>query len=378
MRRRLGEFATALGLIAVVGWPVVALGWRAVLDLGETGGGGVASARPLVLALETAKLVGLTEAMALPLGVGLGWLLFRTNLWGRRLLVFLMGVALLVPMPLLAVAWLGSYGNAGRLQALGGAPILVGMGGAAFIHAMASLPWVVFLAGVGLRTVEPELEESALMDWPAWRVFLGVTLRRSVGAIAGAAVAVAVLTAGDMTVTDLLQVRTYAEESYLQAQLGLGQGAAGLRVTLPMLFVLGGGIIWAARALLRADPSRLPTAEARVRVWSLGAWRFPLGILVLAVVGNAIALPLYGLGWRAGFVGAERRWSIGGFFGSIRAAWPDLIASTAPGPWYLTLDSRPCWRRPSGGSSAPPCPSSWPGRWRGRAGSPARGGRSRP
>ena len=41
-----------------------------------------------------------------------------------------------------------------------------------------------------------------------------VTLRRALGAIAAAALAVAVLTAGDMTVTDLLVIRTYAEESY--------------------------------------------------------------------------------------------------------------------------------------------------------------------
>ena len=42
----------------------------------------------------------------------------------------------------------------------------------------------------------------------------------------------AVLTAGDMTVTDLLSVRTYAEEAYLQYTLGRGPGAAAL-VALP-------------------------------------------------------------------------------------------------------------------------------------------------
>ena len=70
---------------------------------------------------------------------------------------------------------------------------------------------------------------------PSWRsrrcwttgrsaCLLRVTLRRALGAIAAAALAVAVLTAGDMTVTDLLQVRTYAEEAYLQYSLGRGPG----------------------------------------------------------------------------------------------------------------------------------------------------------
>src|SRR5205823_8154066 len=131
----------------------------------------------------------------------------------------------------------------------------------AFIHAMAALPWIVLLAGVGLRTVEPELEESALLDLSPWRVLTGVTVRRSVGALAGAALAVAVLTAGDMTVTDLLQVRTYAEEAYVQFTLGHGPADAAA-VSIPPLVVLGIAVFWLARALLHSDPSRLASAFA--------------------------------------------------------------------------------------------------------------------
>ena len=85
-----------------------------------------------------------------------------------------------------------------------------------------------------------------------------MTLRRSLGAIAAAALAVAVLTAGDMTVTDLLSVRTYAEEAYPQYQAGNGPGAAA--VALPPLVVLGALILLGARALLRADPARVLSA----------------------------------------------------------------------------------------------------------------------
>src|SRR5438093_793860 len=86
--------------------------------------------------------------------------------------------------------------------------------------------------------------------------------------LATAALAVAVLTAGEMTVTDLLVVRTYAEEAYVQFQLGHGPGAAAA-VALPPLAVLGGLVFLAARSLLRADPARIPTADTRVRLWGL-------------------------------------------------------------------------------------------------------------
>ena len=52
-------------------------------------------------------------------------------------------------------------------------------------------------------------------DAPAWRVFCHVTLRRIWPAFGLASIWVALLVATDMTVTDLYQVRTYAEEVYV-------------------------------------------------------------------------------------------------------------------------------------------------------------------
>ena len=119
-----------------------------------------------------------------------------------------------------------------------------------------------------------------------------ITIRRAIGAIAAAALAVAVLTAGDMTVTDLLQVRTYAEEAYVQFILGRGLADAAV-VALPPLIVLGIGIILAGRALSRLDPARLASASSGARTLRLGRWRIPAGVLLALLVGNALAFPLY-------------------------------------------------------------------------------------
>ncbi len=292
--------------------------------------------RPLRLAGETVRVVLAAEAIALPIGVPLALVLFRTDVWGRRAMLGLLALAAFVPMPLHATTWLGALGNAGRMQALGAAPILVGWPGAAFVHAMAAIPWIVLLAGVGLRSVEPELEEAALLDLPAWRVLGRVTLRRAVGALAGAALAVAVLTAGDMTVTDLLQVRTYAEEAYLQYQLGQGPAAAAA-VALPPLAVLGILIVVAARGLLRADPARLASAVSGGKVWRLGRWRVPLGLAVATTAGTLVALPLFSLVWRAGRVGGAAasgiapRWSPRGLIGTLGRAFRDAEGPLSEG-----------------------------------------------
>jgi iron(III) transport system permease protein len=352
MKSRLAKLALVFVLFAVVGWPTLATvlaAWRG--SAGETGGGLIGPSasdleagrirRPFRLAAESARVVLATEAIALPLGITLALILFRTDLWGRRAMLGLISLAVFVPIPLHAVAWLGALGNAGRMQAIGGSPILVGWAGAAFVHAMAAIPWVVLLAGVGLRAVEPELEETALLEQPAWRVLAGVTLRRAVGALAGASLVVAVLVAGDMTVTDLLQVRTYAEESYVQYQLG--QGAAAAVVSVPPLLLFGGLIFLAARGLLRSDPARLASAAVWGKVWRLGLWRVPLGLTVALSAGNLVALPLYGLVWRAGRVGGlassglAPRWSLAGLIGTLSSAFWDAKEPIKIGLFWSVL-----------------------------------------
>lgn len=344
-----GKLALAAGLIMLVGWPAAATTleatawlWRSpepglegaeeipsgALDPTSTASvmsQGRGLSRPAALAVETIRLVAETEALAMPVGVILAVLLFRSDIPGRSVVLAVLALSAFVPMPLHATAWLGALGNAGRMQVFGLQPILVDRFGAAVVHAIAALPWVVLLTGVGLLAVEPELEESARLEYGAWRVLWVVTLRRAVGAIGAAALAVAVLTAGDMTVTDLLQVRTYAEEAYVQFILGHGLADAAV-VALPPLVVLGSGILLAARAMSQYDPARLASAGAGIRVYSLGRWRVAAGAVLVLIVGNAVAFPLYGMIWRAGRVGGRATigqpptWSLAGLEGTLARA----------------------------------------------------------
>lgn len=333
--------ALAVVLAALIAWPALAAIRKAVRPTQEIAARGPIDpvfttdvARPLGLAWATLRVTALAAALAVPVGAVLALLLTRTDMWGRGPLGVLVLIVLFVPMPLHAVCWLNALGNAGRMQAIGSRPLLVGWVGAAIIHALAALPWVVVLVGIGVRAVERELEESALLDMSAWRVSWVVTLRRSLGAIAAAALAVAVLTAGDMTVTDMLQVRTYAEEAFVQAQLGKGPAAAA-KVAVPPLLVLGTLIALGGRALSRLDPVRLTSRRRKPHIWPLGRWRAPVGVIVWLVVGSIMALPIAGLAWRAGRVGGAAAlgrppsWSIAGLVGTLQRAWPDVVEMSA-------------------------------------------------
>ncbi len=338
---RAAEFALFTALFAVLGWPAIATvratlvttsapseSRPALLSTASASGLTADLPRPARLALETIRVVLATEFGALLIGVPLALLLFRTDVRGRRIALGLLILAAFVPLPIYATAWLGAFGNAGRARLFGMRPWLAGWPGVAVIHALASVPWVVILAGLGFRTVEPELEESALLDLPAWKVAFHVTLRRGLGAFAAAALAVAVLTAGEMTVTDLLQVRTYAEEAYNQSQLGNGPAAMSA-VALPPIAILGTLLLIGTRALTRLDPTRLASAAARAKTWRLGFWRVPLGVLTMLSVTALTGLPLWSMIWHAGRVGGLASsgqapvWSLAGFLGTLLRAWSD-------------------------------------------------------
>jgi iron(III) transport system permease protein len=57
-------------------------------------------ARPARLAIQTLALVLVTLALVLPPGIVLALFLFRTDVWGRRLLLGVLGIAAFVPLPL--------------------------------------------------------------------------------------------------------------------------------------------------------------------------------------------------------------------------------------------------------------------------------------
>ena len=271
-----------------------------------------------MLLANTAWLVAGTLAISMPVGTFLAALLVRTDLPLRRVWLAILAAMLFVPLYLQAAAWQAGFGLQGWYTMIfaqpGTPPLLTGWRGAIWVHALAAIPWVALIVSAGLRLVEPELEEDALLHTSARRVFLHVTLRRAAPLIAVAALWTGVTTAGEMTVTDLFQVRTYAEELYTNFALGdpeavrLGTAPIVLATTLAVL--LGAAVViryTSNRSLIRTRPP----LEFRLR-----AWRYPLSALCIATMFMLVGVPLANLLYMGGIVvdrsgdDFERSWSV--------------------------------------------------------------------
>ncbi len=172
----------------------------------------------------TAILSAAATSIALPIGLVVAVVLVKTDALGRRWLLAGFGVLLFMPLYLHVAGWQAALGVAGwwTLPPETGLtqPWIDGWRGAIWIHALAAIPWVVWIIAAGLNGAPAAPEEEASLSAAPWQVLRQITLPAATPAIAVATLWVLVSVATEMTVTDFFQVRTFAEEVYTQAAAG--------------------------------------------------------------------------------------------------------------------------------------------------------------
>jgi iron(III) transport system permease protein len=269
-------------------------------------------ARFLILAGNTFALIAGTVCVALPVGTAAAVLLYRTDLPGRRLLRAFTILTLFVPLSVLATAWQLALGGAG-LWTGAGQRWAEGLAPAICVHAVAALPWIILIVGHGLRWVEPELEEDALLAAGPWRVLWYVTLPRSRGVIVAAAVWVALQVSGEVAVTDLMRVDTLAREVYNEFSLGANDAVArAVLMSLPLVIAASAAVFWGLTRLDRVLPP-LAAALAEPRPLRLGWLRWAWFVVVLGMIGFFCGVPLASLVWKTGLSGYPGEWSWSAF-----------------------------------------------------------------
>ncbi len=325
-RRTSWRFFAATLLVVLVGLPVV-LPFLHLVNQPRAWEGWRETLRLLQLTWNTVRLVAGTVLLALPSGTALAVLLYRTNMPGEAgspasyspLAVHPSSahcfcVASGTRCRRLVAAWNleeRRLGRSGRgADGVGLEAVAHGLPAAIWIHATAGLPWVVWIVGYGLRSVEREAEEDGLTIMRPLRVLWHVTLPRCRAVIWAAALWLALQVATEITVTDVAQVNTFAEEVY--TQIVVGDDLSVLRsvaVATPSVILLGILVGITVRTIER----RIPPLESL----SGGPVHFPLrspawvagAILAVAIVGVLALVPFASLVWKLGMHGAPESWS---------------------------------------------------------------------
>jgi iron(III) transport system permease protein len=256
----------------------------------------------------SAILAAGTMAIALPIGMLLAVLITRFDLPGRRYAAAGLGVLLFLPLYVQLSGWEAALGKLGWYSlAYGsiGEPLLAGMRGAVFVHAMAAIPWAAFIVAIGLVHVDPAPEEAALLVAPPRVVLWRITLRQSVGFLVAAAVWIVIGTTSEMTVTNIYLINpgewTYTERFYMawaratdaaQATVAALPGVIGLAVMI-------GLSLWAVAQL--SDGKRRPSYSRPVTL-SCGGWQPVSAVAMWGLAILLLVVPLASLVAKAGFV----------------------------------------------------------------------------
>lgn len=334
--------------------------------------------RLLELSENTLLLVAGTLALAMPLGIAAAVLLYRSDLPLARAMRFLVLLTLFVPLPLLASAWQAALGSGGWLPAPFWNPVVPrdpdltasgvlfkpwgqGLGSAIFVHALAGLPWVIWLTGQALRWVEREMEEDALLDASPWKVLWRVTLPRCRAALLAAGLWVAVQTATEITVTDVMRVRTFAEEVYTQFVSPDRDGgsdaatilARAVMVSLPLLGLTALLVLWAARRCAQALPP-LQELAPPLCLLHLGKGRWLWLAVILILVALLVGIPVASLVWKAGLHGRPETWSVRALASQLLLIFPvdgpmlleSLLLAALTGVLAAGLALVACWLMP--------------------------------
>lgn len=323
-KRGLGTFPGALILVLSLAAVVLVSACLLLTFAGE-------SARQL--ARNTLLLSLATCVISLPVATAITVCLVRTDLPGRKVCFWLIASLLFVPLYLQASAWDAGFGLLGWYTLIQDGmrkPLLDGWTAAIWIHAVYAIPWAVVIISIGLAKASRHLEELALLDATGCRVFWSVTLPGVAPAILAAGLWVTVMTAGEMTVTDMYRIRTYAEEIYLNLPMalpvsqinGTGDtpmapvGSVQMFEQVCMLAILVAcGLLVLPRILPRYDMR--PTAQSPL--FRLGRWRLATYVFLGIVMAVLIFVPVGNLIYKAGLVflptesGVRRDWYFGHF-----------------------------------------------------------------
>ena len=167
-----------------------------------------------------------------------------------------------------------------------------------------------------------------------------------------------------MTVTDFFQIRTYAEQIYLQFALGdesqtiVLSGLSDLLISVALVCIA----LWVIARLMMQPPQLGPRRQLRI---PLRRWRLPLSIAVWACIGLHVAVPTTALFTRAGQVVTlldgqwQRSWSLG-----------SLLSVVGESPWRFRRElgwSLGCASLAAVAAVAIAAPLAWRARRGGRA-----------
>lgn len=240
--------------------------------------------RTVDLLLRSLQLSAIVTVLCLVVGIGLAWLVTRTDVPCRRFVQVAVGLPLALPSYVAAWSWIGFR------------PDLAGRTGAVIVLTTISYPYVYLPVMAALRRCDPALEDAArTLGHGPWAVFQKVTLPQIRPAAAGGGLLVGLYVLSDFGAVATMRYPVLTHVIYRSYRASFDRTpAAVLGCVLAALSILIVAIeSWSRR---RRRSAKIGSGAVRRQpVTRLGWLRWPSLALPAAVVGVSLGVPAWGM-----------------------------------------------------------------------------------
>jgi iron(III) transport system permease protein len=217
--------AATLIPLGYVGWAAVSVGWTRAYEL-------VVRPRVGELLFNTVALVVVTVPLCVVIGVGVAWLVERTDLAGRAFWRPVFVAPLAIPAFVNSYAWVGVI------------PSLHGLGAGVLITTLSYFPFMYLPVAATLRRLDPAVEESArALGSDSVGVFFRVVLPQLRLAILGGGLLIGVHLLAEFGAFAMVRFDTFTVAIFQQFQVtfdgAAGSMLAGVLVLLCLALLIG-------------------------------------------------------------------------------------------------------------------------------------------
>jgi iron(III) transport system permease protein len=288
LRRRFPAPGLLLVGAVVAGLVLLPLGFL-ILEASQVGWG---TLRPLLfrhvtetLLWNTIRLAFVVTFVCAVVGVAVAWCVERTDLPWRRFWATVLVLPLAIPDFVIGYGWISV------------APGVQGYWGSVLVMSLGSYPLVYLPVAAALRSADRSLEDVARgLGLGRARTFVRVTLHQIRPALLGGSMLVALILLAEFGTFEILRFQTFTTQIYTEFQIGYS-ATAGCALSLVLvllgLIVLGGEAAGRGRA---GAARRAATSRPAPRI-KLGLAMIPVALGLAALLGLAIGVPLYALGY---------------------------------------------------------------------------------
>ena len=267
--------AATLIPLGYVAWAAVSIGWAQAYDL-------VVRPRVAELLFNTVALVVVTVPLCVALGVGVAWLVERTDLRGRAFWRPLFVAPLAIPAFVNSYAWVGVV------------PSMHGLWAGVLVSTLSYFPFMYLPVAATLRRLDPAVEESArALGSHSTGVFFRVVMPQLRLAILGGGLLIGIHLLAEFGAFAMLRFDTFTVAIFQQFQVTFngtaGSMLAGVLVLLCLVLLVAEALTRGRARFARIGPG-VPRAAAPIR---LGHSMIPaqLALAILAVL--ALGVPVW-------------------------------------------------------------------------------------